>query len=90
MDELWKFCMLACISESLEDENSDYICGCTVNVRKQSRIGLWLNFSNNDEVLERIKTRFIEFLELNKNYQVSFVSHDDALNASYPSNRGHR
>lgn len=77
MDELWKFCMLACISESLEDPTSDYICGCSINIRarKYFKICLWTKAAHDTDAIERIKERLIDFISLNPKYKITYVPH---------------
>lgn len=82
IDDIWTNCMLACISETLEDEFSDFICGCSLNIRRHGkRVELWTKNADDKDAMDRVKRRFEKFLELNskhKRYNISFTSHEQA------------
>lgn len=78
-DSLWKYTMLACISESLEDPTSDYICGCSINIRarKYFKLFVWTKAAHDTDAIERIRGRLIEFLSLDPKYKLSYKPHNN-------------
>lgn len=93
IDDLWTNCMLACISETLEDETSDFICGCSLNIRRVGkRIELWTKQADDRDAMDRVRSRFERFLELhrkNKKYNMTFTSHEQAEKGGAPTRKSY-
>ncbi|XP_044751888.1 eukaryotic translation initiation factor 4E1-like isoform X3 [Coccinella septempunctata] len=87
LDRYWLDILLCLIGEAFE--NSDEICGATVNIRgKGDKIGIWTSDASNTQAVLEIGRKIKERLRIPNNTKLVYQLHDDqmAKNSSVTKN----
>jgi len=81
LDKYWLDIILCLIGEAFE--NSDEVCGATVNIRgKGDKIGLWTSDANNGSALLEIGRKLKERLRIAPKISIGYQIHKDTMDKS--------
>jgi len=81
LDRYWLDIILCLIGEAFE--NSDEVCGATVNIRgKGDKIGLWTSDANNGTALLEIGRKLKERLRIAPKVNIGYQIHKDTMDKS--------
>ncbi len=79
IDRAWIATCVAAVSEQLEVEDADHVCGVVVSVRKnQDRLCLWLSSGpSNEAAVMAVGNRWKQILDLRQ--KIGFQVHAEAI-----------